>query len=202
MSSKKVAAAPKNTDTKKAAAATQALPVGAEPAKAPKAKKVVEKKAAPKAAPAAAAAAAKAVAPAAPKNTSFLKAGKVVILLNGRYAGHKAVIVKSMHADKKHHFPSILVAGIERYPLKVTRAMGQKKVNSRSKVKPFLKLVNVAHVMPTRYGLDVDLKNIVDYSKIYGEKSQRSKVRSSVRKVFEERYKAGKNRWFFTKLRF
>lgn len=46
------------------------------------------------------------------------------------------------------HFP---VAGIERYPRKVTKSMGKKKIAKRSKVKPFVKVVNFNHVMPTRY---------------------------------------------------
>jgi hypothetical protein len=44
-----------------------------------------------------------------------------------------------------------VVAGIERYPLKVTRSMGKKKVAKRSKVKPFIKVINYNHMMPTRY---------------------------------------------------
>jgi large subunit ribosomal protein L27e len=43
-----------------------------------------------------------------------------------------------------------VVAGVERSPLKVTRSMGKKKVAKRSKVKPFIKIVNYNHMMPTR----------------------------------------------------
>ena len=43
-----------------------------------------------------------------------------------------------------------VVAGVERYPLKVTRSMGKKKLAKRSKVKPFVKIVNYNHMMPTR----------------------------------------------------
>jgi len=39
--------------------------------------------------------------------------------------------------------------------------MGQKLVAKRSKVKPFVKVVNFNHIMPTRYSLDVDLKQNV-----------------------------------------
>jgi hypothetical protein len=63
----------------------------------------------------------------------------------------------ALRADKQRPFPTLLVAGIERYPLKVTRKMGRRKVARRSQVKPFLKIVNVAHVMPTRYILIVFL---------------------------------------------
>jgi Ribosomal L27e protein family len=41
---------------------------------------------------------------------------------------------------KERPYPHAIVAGIERYPLKVTRRMGQKKLARRSKVKPFIKV--------------------------------------------------------------
>ena len=43
------------------------------------------------------------------------------------------------------------VAGIDRYPRKVVKAMGKKKVEKRSKIKPFLKTCNFNHMMPTRF---------------------------------------------------
>lgn len=41
---------------------------------------------------------------------------------------------------KERQYPHAIVAGIERYPRKVTRRMGQKKLAQRSKVKPFIKV--------------------------------------------------------------
>ena len=43
------------------------------------------------------------------------------------------------------------VAGIDRYPRKITKAMDEKKVAKRSLMKPFIKAVNYTHMMPTRY---------------------------------------------------
>ena len=43
------------------------------------------------------------------------------------------------------------VAGLDRYPRKITKAMGAKKVAKRSLMKPFIKHVNFTHMMPTRY---------------------------------------------------
>ena len=41
-------------------------------------------------------------------------------MLAGRYAGRKAVVVKAFdEGTTEHKFPHALVAGIERYPLKV-----------------------------------------------------------------------------------
>lgn len=43
------------------------------------------------------------------------------------------------------------VAGIDRYPRKVVRAMGKAKLEKRSKIKPFVKVINFNHILPTRY---------------------------------------------------
>lgn len=43
-----------------------------------------------------------------------------------------------------------LVAGIDRYPRKVTASMGKKKIAKRSKMKVFVKVFNYNHLMPTR----------------------------------------------------
>lgn len=82
----------------------------------------------------------------------FIKSGKVVLVLNGRYAGKKAVIVKNYDdgsSDKP--YGHALIAGVARYPLKVTKRMGKKRTAKRSKVKPFVKVVNYNHLMPTRF---------------------------------------------------
>ena len=103
---------------------------------------------------------------------------------------------------KQHPFPYALVAGIERYPTKVTRRMGKKRVEKRSKVKPFIKLINYNHLMPTRYTLELEgLKGVVS-NDTFKEISQREEAKKTVKKALEERYQSGKNRWFFTPLRF
>jgi hypothetical protein len=70
------------------------------------------------------------------KSQKFLKAGKVVLLLNGRMAGKKAVIVKTFDegtADRP--YGHCIVAGIMKYPLKITKSMSEKKVAKRSRVR-------------------------------------------------------------------
>jgi hypothetical protein len=72
-----------------------------------------------------------------------LKVGRVVIITRGRYAGKKCVIISPLdNGTKSHPFPHALVAGIERYPSKVTRRMSKNKQAKKSKVKPFVKQVN------------------------------------------------------------
>lgn len=59
----------------------------------------------------------------------IMKAGRVVILLAGRRAGKKAVIVKPFEDGKKGKlFPHALVAGIEKAPMKVTKNMSKSKI--------------------------------------------------------------------------
>ena len=104
------------------------------------------------------------------------------VVVRGRYAGKKVVIVKPHdEGSKSHPFGHALVAGIERYPLKVTKKHGAKKVAKRTKIKPFIKVVNYNH---------------------FEQPSQREEAKKVVKKAFEERHQAGKNQWFFSKLRF
>ncbi|EDM06123.1 rCG35185, isoform CRA_a [Rattus norvegicus] len=81
----------------------------------------------------------------------FMKPGKVVLVLAGRYSGRKAVIVKNIDdGTSDRPYSHALVAGIDRYPRKVTAAMGKKKIAKRSKIKSFVKVYNYNHLMPTR----------------------------------------------------
>ncbi|KAJ3228392.1 UDP-N-acetylglucosamine pyrophosphorylase [Clydaea vesicula] len=132
-----------------------------------------------------------------------LKGKKIVVLvLQGRYAGKKAVIVKQFdEGTAARPYPHAIVAGIERYPLKITRSMGAKRVAKRSRVKTFVKAVNYNHLMPTRYNLDIDLKSVVTIEALK-DATQKITAKRSVKKLFEERYNSGKNKWFFQKLRF
>ncbi|KAL6946555.1 60S ribosomal protein L27A [Hanseniaspora vineae] len=133
----------------------------------------------------------------------FLKTGKVAVIVRGRYAGKKVVIVKP-HDDgtKSHQFGHALVAGIERYPLKITKRMGAKKVAKRTKIKPFVKVINYNHLLPTRYTMDVESFKASVSTETFENPAQREEAKKAIKKAFEERHQAGKNQWFFTKLNF
>jgi large subunit GTPase 1 len=133
----------------------------------------------------------------------ILKVGRVVIVLGGRFAGRKAVVVKVYDEGATGHpYGCALVAGIDKYPLAVTKSMGKKKIQKRSHVKPFLKLINYTHLLPTRMTLDTDFSKTAVNKEALKEPKSKKKASSVIKKEFEDRYKSGKSKWFFSKLRF
>ncbi|KAK3042597.1 hypothetical protein RJ639_000849 [Escallonia herrerae] len=131
----------------------------------------------------------------------FLKANKAVVMLNGRYAGRKGVIVRAFDdGTRDRPYGHCLVVGISKYPKKVIRKDSAKKTAKKSRVKAFIKLVNYNHIMPTRYTLDVDLKDVVTPD-VLQSRDKKVTAAKEVKARFEERFKTGKNRWFFSKLR-
>lgn len=102
------------------------------------------------------------------------------------------------------------MAGIDKYPRKVKKSMTKKKLALRSEITPFVKVVNYNHLMPTRYTLDLSdtVKSSVDVAAFSspGANAERPEARAEsrtiVKKEFQQRYNAGKNKWFFTPLRF
>jgi len=132
----------------------------------------------------------------------FLKPGKVVIVLTGRYAGKKAVIVKNHdEGTSSRPYGHALVVGLSKEPRKVIKRSSLKKQAKRSSVKTFIKTVNYNHIMPTRYTLDVDFKTSVSPD-VLENSTKKVEVQKECKKLLEEKFKTGKNRWFFSKLRF
>lgn len=152
-----------------------------------------------------------------PSPPRSIKSGKVVIVLNGRYAGRKAVVISTFEEsdNKERKFGHALIAGIDRYPRKITRAMTEEqKVGrgpfgpavawphstapvtplgsqaKRMRVKPFVKFINLNHIMPTRYNLDVteQLAKLVPKDGLTEEETKKS-VKKNVKDELEKRYK-------------
>ena len=87
--------------------------------------------------------------------------------------------------------------------------MGQKRILKRSKVKPFIKFINLNHLMPTRYSLsDIEpIKTAVKAEGVRKPGDGRVEAKKAVKKQFEERYlskakQTGGSQYFFAKLRF
>jgi large subunit ribosomal protein L27e len=113
-------------------------------------------------------------------------------------------------SDKK--FSHCLVAGLARGPRKITKSMNKAKVEKRSKgMKPFVKYMNVRHVFPTRYVVDLDLKKAVDEAELV-DAERKVDVKKNLKKLFVDRYlnqkevtsekKAQGSTYFFQKLSF
>nr|CAX77400.1 ribosomal protein L27 [Schistosoma japonicum] len=88
----------------------------------------------------------------------LMRPGVVVLVLAGRYAGRKAIVIKSYDegsGDKP--YGHALVVGIDRYPRRILKRMGKKRMESRCKIKPFVKVVNYNHLMPTRHSVNIVL---------------------------------------------
>jgi len=98
--------------------------------------------------------------------------------------------------------------------MQVTKKQSAKNQARRCSIKTFIKVVNYQHMMPTRYSLDIDLKAVATLDTtiadaVYPNKTERKAnptkkivANRECKKLMEERFKTGKNRWFFTKLRF
>merc|ERR1712050_423759 len=137
------------------------------------------------------------------KMVKIYKPGRVVILLTGKHAGKKAIVVKSNDdGTQERPYEHALVAGIDRYPRKVTKSMSKKKIVKRNKMKSFVKVINFNHIMPTRYSVDIQLSKEFVNKEAIKDSAGKRRARAHVKSLFEERYKTGKNKWFFQKLRF
>lgn len=93
------------------------------------------------------------------------------------------------------------MCGLSKEPRKVTKKQSAVKQGRRSSLKTFTKVVNYQHLMPTRYTLDADLKNVIT-SESLENSTNRKAANKEAKTILEEKFKSGKNRWFFTKLRF
>mmetsp|Transcript_27338 Transcript_27338/g.32057 ORF Transcript_27338/g.32057 Transcript_27338/m.32057 type:complete len:148 (-) Transcript_27338:55-498(-) len=144
----------------------------------------------------------------------FIRTGKVVVILQGRFAGRKAVVLRTHeggHGDRK--FAYAIVAGVDRPPRRVAKGMSKTKIEKRLSIKPFVKAINFNHMMPTRYNLDIadKLKALVSDDTLSTDE-KKAAARKKVKVMLDDRYKTlakAKNEkammgasYFFQKLHF
>merc|ERR1711872_37238 len=133
----------------------------------------------------------------------LIRPGTVSVVLGGRYAGRKAIVIKSYDdGSKDRPYGHALVVGIDRYPRKITRKMSETKMAVRSRIKPFVKVINHSHLLPTRHAVNINFDTTKINKKAVQEKSSRRKARLEAKAKLEARYKTNENPWFFSKLRF
>ena len=132
----------------------------------------------------------------------FLKPGKVVVVTRGKNAGRKAVIIKTNElGSKARPYGHCLVAGLSKAPRRVKKAMTKKQIAKRSRLKVFLKTVNFAHVMPTRYSYELAYNKLVPKGAAKDPGQKRIALRR-LRHRMSADYKKGLKPYFFAKLRF
>ncbi|CAH8527400.1 unnamed protein product [Heterobilharzia americana] len=133
----------------------------------------------------------------------LMRPGVVVLVLAGRYAGRKAIVIKSYdEGSGEKPYGHALVVGIDRYPRRILRRMGKKRMESRCKIKPFIKVLNYNHLMPTRHSVNIIFDTKVINKNALVDKSLRKKARMEAKLKLQQRYKSNENPWFFHKLRF
>ena len=64
-----------------------------------------------------------------------------------------------------------------------------------------MKTVNYSHLFPTRYALELESLKGAVAAETFKEPTQREDARKNIKKLLEERYQSGKNKWFFQPLR-
>jgi len=133
----------------------------------------------------------------------IMKPQKVVLILSGRFAGRKAIVVKNNdEGSTDKPYGHALVVGVDRYPRPITKKMSIRKRHKYNRLKPFIKVYNYNHLMPTRYSVDIPFEKTVINKDAAKDPAKRKRARSIIKTNLEERYRSGKNKWFFQKLRF
>ena len=128
------------------------------------------------------------------------------MLLNGRHAGKKALVLASYESSDDRKYAHAIVLGIEKYPKKLTKDMTQEQLVKKTAVTCFIKTVNCNHLLLTRHVLKEDdllskLK-VEDLVKSMGDPAEKKAALEVAAKVLRQKYLNGKLSWFFKPLQF
>lgn len=136
-----------------------------------------------------------------------------MILLAGRRAGKKAIVVKPVDEGKKtRKFGHCLVVGLEKTPKRISKKMTKRKLTRNARVKPFVKYVNNNHLLATRFlvkeDTDFDFKAMINEEQLADKAAHKTMIKALKAKM-EERFlnpKDGDRQavadFFYKKLRF
>ncbi|KAH0792834.1 60S ribosomal protein L27 [Histomonas meleagridis] len=136
---------------------------------------------------------------------NLLQPGRIVVLLKGRHAGKKAIVLQSCsEPTESHNYPHAVVLGIDKVPKKLTKDMAQGTLVKRTQIKLFIKVVNFNHVLLTRHMIkDDDLWSKINPEQIIKsmqDTSQKDAEIESASNVFRQKYLNGKLPSFFKPL--
>ena len=138
---------------------------------------------------------------------SLIQPGRFVVMLQGRHAGKKALVLAAYpEATGDRKFPYAVVMGIESYPKKVTKEMTQEQLVKKTQVKLFVKAVNFNHIMLTRHTLkEDDLFKKISVEKVVAslkDAPAKKQVLTEAAVVLRQKYLNNKMSWFFKPLKF
>jgi large subunit ribosomal protein L27e len=133
--------------------------------------------------------------------------GRFVILLHGRHAGKKALVLAAyQEATEARKYPHAVVLGIEQYPKPLNKSMSQETLVKRTQVKVFVKTVNFNHILLTRHSLkDEDFWNKIKVDTILNalkDQAEKKAVLDQAAAVLRQKYLNNKTPWFFKPLQF
>nr|CDS24171.1 60S ribosomal protein L27 [Echinococcus granulosus] len=122
-------------------------------------------------------------------NMRLMRPGMAVIVLSGKYAGRKAIIIKNYDdGSTQKPYGHALVVGIDRYPRRILRRMSKKRIEGRSKIKPFIKLINYNHIMPTRHTINIQFNTSVVNKNCLVDKPKKRTALLEAKMKLQERY--------------
>ena len=138
--------------------------------------------------------------------SALVQAGRMGIVLNGRHAGKKVIVLASYETSEERKYPHCIVLGIEKCPKKLTKDMTQEQLVKKTQVKCFVKTLNSNHILLTRYTLkDDDLLSKVkveELVKSMGDASEKKAALEAASKVLRQKYLNNKLSWLFKPLEF
>jgi large subunit ribosomal protein L27e len=133
--------------------------------------------------------------------------GRFVILLNGRHAGKKAVVLAATQtATEGRKYPHAVVLGIEKSPKTLLKSMSQEALVARTQIKVFVKTVNFNHLLLTRHLLkDDDFWTKIKPDAIVTalkDQNEKKAALESAAAVLRQKYLNNKFPWLFKPLQF
>lgn len=123
---------------------------------------------------------------------SLFKTGVICLVLQGRYAGRKAVVVEASEN-------LVTVVGMKTYPKPKTA--GTKAKEGETSFETFIKQYHARHLMPTRYTFKNNLNAVVNNKNIK-EANLKKKAVAESQKQLADAYNKDGSQWLFRKLNF
>jgi large subunit ribosomal protein L27e len=139
------------------------------------------------------------------------------LILKGRFSGSKAFVLSKEGKIQSKKFDHLLLIGMKKYPLNISRKMSIYRISKRCSMKIFVKIINTEHVLPTRYTIDLEqfyseslknkIRDFIDYEKKKNYdlkliKKERTDFCTLFKNILLDKFYSGKYSWFFKKLKF